>query len=525
MDEDKRASEERLPLGDFIERYREQILQQWEAAVRALPPAEQLDRAALRDHIPVLLDRIAEATARGSEPGAEVPDRHALERMDEGFDLDEVAYEYAVLRECMLRLAEGEARRLEHGGLILLNKAIDGAVTHAVTRYHQARSRTLRALDRISEEALADPNNLDLFLHRMLRVLMETTEAVDAAAILLRDEDVLRVRAAVGIERELEEAFSVRVGEGFAGAIAAERRPRFLRSASTDPLVKSQALRAAGVRALYGVPLLHGDELIGVAHIGSRTAWEFTDDDRQLLRTMAQRVAAMIAQRQLVEERQLILGILGHDLRTPLGSIVLSADALARRKKLGAVEARAVERIARSAARMQRMIRDLTDFSRARLGGGLVMTPSLCDLGEVVGGVVEELRAGAPGREIRLTVRGDTDGEWDQDRVAQLAANLGANALAHGAAATPITLTVDGSDAEEVVLEVHNHGRAIPEELQRRIFEPFVQLRAASGGLGLGLYIVRQIVRAHGGAVDVRSDGDGTTFRARLPRWQPRPTI
>ncbi len=515
------AGERRLPLAEFIERHRDQILAEWEASVRALPTAAQLDRRALRDHIPVLLDRIAESTRRDDAVG-DVPDHHALERMDEGFDLDEVAREYALLRACILRIAETEARRIEAGGVLVLNKAIDDAIIRAVTRYHEALSRTLRSLDRISQEALGDPGSLDKFLLRMLHVLIENTEPVDAAAILLRHDDVLRVRAAVGLERELEESFSLKIGEGFAGSVAAQRRPIFLRSAATDPLVRSDVVRSAKVRAMYGVPLLQGDEVIGVVHIGSRTAWDFSEDDRQLLRTTSQRMAALIAQRQLYEERQLLVGVLAHDLRSPLSSILLSAEALLRRGRIAGGELRAVQRIVSGARRMHRLINELMDYSRVRLGGGLAVTPALCDLGEVAARVAEELRAAHPGRAIRVTTRGDTEGEWDAQRVAQLVANLGNNALSHGASDTPVSITVDGGAADEILLEVHNRGARIPPAKMMRLFEPQVQVR--TGGAGLGLYIVRAVVRAHGGTVEAESsEREGTTFRARLPRWQTRP--
>jgi signal transduction protein with GAF and PtsI domain len=122
-------------------------------------------------------------------------------------------------------------------------------------RYAHAREKLLKALDGVSEAALTS-TNLDAFLDGLLRATLDGTESVDTCVVLLRDGDTLRVRAAVGLEEELRQGFSVRIGEGFAGHIAAERRPAFVRDASSDPLVVSTAIKTEGVHAMYGVPMV-----------------------------------------------------------------------------------------------------------------------------------------------------------------------------------------------------------------------------------------------------------------------------
>ena len=668
------AELERLELGTFIRENRSRLLRQWECAVRRLPYARELSRPRLLDHLPDLLDRIASVveTVRtgGHESLEELPEVHALERLDSGFDLDEVAGEYALLRGCILQLY---AEHIESAGapslalamqeVVRFNRTFDEAVAAAVSRYARARERTLVALDRISEAALGT-EDADTFLPTLLRVILETTEAVDCVTLLLREGDVLRVHASVGLEEEVASGFSLRMGEGFAGKIAAERRPWEVRSAATDPLVKSEVVRARGTRALYGVPLLYAGEVIGVAHMGSRTAFEFSNEDKLLFRAMVSRATGLIVQaqlaarekaverqqaetlalldsllaaapaglalldtelrylrvneaiaaangqpveahpgrtvaevvpdrapliepllrrvletgealraqefsaatatdpgvlhhwvgeyfpvrardgrvlgvggvvvditerkqqeerlRQTAEFRERFLGVVSHDLRNPLNAILLSANALLRTEGIPASHTKMVRRIVTSGERMGRMIGELLDFTRGRLGGGIPIQPRRINLRHLSRHVLEELEVGFPGRELRLNAEGDFLGEWDPDRLAQLLGNLGKNALDYSPADTRVDFSLHG-EGEGVRVEVHNEGPPIPRPLLAGIFEPF--RRAVEGdahptsGLGLGLFIVQEIARAHGGTVEVRSsEGEGTTFTVRLPR-------
>jgi PAS domain S-box-containing protein len=293
-------------LSEFIQLRLHAIVREWERRARSFPVAERLQGVVLRDHVPQILERIA-SMLQGQDAGRpetlyELPDRHALERLDEGYDLRTATEELSALRDTILELWEQEV-----GGLIpvrevrQLDQAIDDVIAASAHRFAQARERTLRALDRVSSAALGT-GELDTFLPQLMTVLLETVAAVDSVAILLRDErDELRIRAAIGLEEELRAGYSVRVGEGFAGTVAAQREPLLRRDASVDPLVRSPFLRAKGLHALYGVPLIHEGQVIGVAHMGSRTAYDFSDDDKQLLRTMAQRATSLIIQAQLME--------------------------------------------------------------------------------------------------------------------------------------------------------------------------------------------------------------------------------
>ncbi|TXC88885.1 sensor histidine kinase [Paraburkholderia azotifigens] len=225
---------------------------------------------------------------------------------------------------------------------------------------------------------------------------------------------------------------------------------------------------------------------------------------------------------QVEQARNLLLGMLGHDMRSPLQTIQMTASSLAA-LNAGERVSEASARLIRSGARMQNLLDDLCDFGRTRLGLGINIDPSAVDLAEVFADLVDQLRAAHPGREITLEARGDLKGIWDGPRLQQLLGNLVSNAIAHGAADTPIGVAVTETDAE-VLVEVSNRGAAIDDVTLERMFEPLERgLRHGDdshgkGGLGLGLYIASEIARAHDGAIEVRSDQTGTVFVVRLPR-------
>lgn len=237
----------------------------------------------------------------------------------------------------------------------------------------------------------------------------------------------------------------------------------------------------------------------------------------------------------MVEEarfRERFIGILGHDLRNPLNAIVLSARAQKRRGPLECTpeqHRQHAQRIESSATRMGNMIADLLDLTRARLAGGIPLRKGPTDLAAVCKQVVDELSAAYPDRAIAVDVDGKAEGEWDAERLAQVLSNLVGNALEHGSAEAPVFLRCFAK-GDHQVLEVQNPGTPIPEELRERLFDPFRQGegerehgRRRNGGLGLGLFIVKEIVQSHGGTVEVTSSQkDGTTFTVRLPR-PPRP--
>jgi signal transduction histidine kinase len=217
---------------------------------------------------------------------------------------------------------------------------------------------------------------------------------------------------------------------------------------------------------------------------------------------------------------EMFVGVLGHDLRNPLSSIMTGARFLERK---GADEAqlRTLRRILSSASRMNDMIEQLLDLTRARLAGGMgfVRTRRGLDVDELVGRAVDELRVATPGRQVALSTTGDCRTIGDATRLLQVFSNLVSNALHHGAKEAPVTVTVAGGP-DEIVVAVHNQGVIAPEILPQ-VFDPFRGARRTSGsqGLGLGLFISREVVEAHGGSISVASTSEaGTTFTVRLPR-------
>jgi PAS domain S-box-containing protein len=307
MAECARSGEFSTSLWQFLRSHQGEIIDAWLERVRGLSPARELPDLVLLDHLPAILASIADVVESApADPEihlGEAPGNHARDRLARGFDLDEVVTEYGLLRRCILEFWEREiAPTIDLAEVRRLDDAIDRSVTDAARRYARARERMLRALDRISEAALGS-QDLDRFLDELLQATVQSTEAVDCAVVMLREGDRLCLRAAVGLGNDTREEHLLTVGEGFSGRIAAERRPRFVRDASSDPEVTIPAMRTSGIRALYGVPLTHGDAVIGVAHMGSRTAFAFSQEDKLLFRSMASRATAILVEAQLVAER------------------------------------------------------------------------------------------------------------------------------------------------------------------------------------------------------------------------------
>jgi len=230
------------------------------------------------------------------------------------------------------------------------------------------------------------------------------------------------------------------------------------------------------------------------------------------------------AARQTAVFREQFLGILGHDLRNPLQAISGNAALLLRYGGLAEPQRKAVNRISISADRMARMINDLLDFTRTRLGGGYALSRARMNLHDVLQQVVEELEVAHPKRRFELTLSGNGWGEWDADRMAQAVSNLVGNAVQYSPEDTAVTVSLRDEDGG-VRLEVHNWGLPIPGERLPHIFDPFVRAQdmrsAQRNGLGLGLYITHEIVRAHSGLLGVTSTSqEGTRFWLRLPRHE-----
>ena len=227
----------------------------------------------------------------------------------------------------------------------------------------------------------------------------------------------------------------------------------------------------------------------------------------------------------LDNSKEMFLAILGHDLRTPLGAVIMSSQFMLETGDLAEPHLELTSRIARAGLRMNQMVGALLDFTRSRLGGGIPIERAPMNMGKAVHDVVGEICSVYPTRKVEIDARGSLDGDWDCARVSQVLTNLIGNALEHGSENNTVSVDVHGTD-QEVTVEIHNRGAAIPHEQLKGLFNPMKKSESGAvggngptGNLGLGLYIAERIVNAHKGRIEVESSEDeGTTFTVRLPR-------
>ncbi len=241
--------------------------------------------------------------------------------------------------------------------------------------------------------------------------------------------------------------------------------------------------------------------------------------------------------KRIDESRQMFLAILSHDLRNPLSCIRMAADVVSFDSK-DSVTADTISIIKSNADAMMQLISDLIDFSSSGLGRAMPLNRGPVDLEELCREVIDSCRMTHPGRTVRFHSDGDVNGAWDAGRIRQVVSNLMGNAIQHGSPEGAIDLSVTSKgmssagpspEGSTVVLTVRNEGPPIPPDLLPRIFDPLKRYATREsaanrtpGSIGLGLYIVREIVTAKGGTVTVTSTAEeGTTFTVRIPRFLP----
>lgn len=305
----------------------------------------------------------------------------------------------------------------------------------------------------------------------------------------------------------------------------------------------TNALPPERLQALVALPLRIDGRSIGGIAFSFAEPRELEPADREYLLTMADHFAVALdrvsrfererAARETAERvrkeleeteqvRERLLGMISHDLRSPLSAVTFAAELL-RLEPCTHRHDRIGERIASSAARMARMIAQLLDFTRARLGGGIPIQPVPGDLGAICRRVVDEIQMAHPAALVQTRIGSAVWGHWDPDRLADVITNVVSNAIDHGAPGAPVAVTLE-DEGEHAVLRVRNHGPTIPAAELPTIFDPFQRGRIAGrstgkrAGLGLGLFIVHQIILAHGGHADIESHDGVTTFTAVLPK-------
>jgi PAS domain S-box-containing protein len=298
----------------------------------------------------------------------------------------------------------------------------------------------------------------------------------------------------------------------------------------------AQTIQGSQSRAWLSMPLKDGKRVIGVLGLSFSTPRRLGIQEKAHLESLCQLCAQALVRARLYEEErrareetrlraeleQQFLGMVSHDLRNPLMAISLGARSLQRMEpqRLEVLQ-RTAGRIATSADTMGRMVSDLLDFTRGRLGGGIPLERTVTDLMGLCREVIDEFSVTNPRIPIRLEGEARCEGRWDGPRMRQMLSNLLSNALRHANEGTAVTVRTRVL-AGEVELSVSNEGLPIPAELMPVLFEPFrrgLERFRPAGSLGLGLYIVRQVVEGHGGRVEVRSGEEGTTcFTVRVPR-------
>ncbi|MCP3139960.1 GAF domain-containing protein [Pyxidicoccus sp. QH1ED-7-1] len=539
------ASGEVLELADSIG-YPESVLVQW----RRIPMALSVPLTeAVREGRPIWLSSLEEWSAR--YPGVDARGVHeaaiALPLLVKGRALGAIGLSFArerafseMDRAFFTALAHACAQALERVRL-----SSEEQRSHAQARAAAAR---LQVLAEASDAFSGANRDLGALLDTIARQVAGYLK--DSCAIHLLSDDGERLELAAyhhedpEQNRLLTEALRrvpIRPGEGYNGRVLQTGQSVFAPVITPEQLSATAKpeylITGSHVHSLVSVPLLLGNQVMGTLAVGRySTADSFMPEDQELLEALAAKAVLSIENARLFAEQQRsqeelrrraefeqqLVGIVSHDLRNPLAAISMSAGLLEKKGELSDSQKRMVVRITQATERAARMIRDLLDFTKARLGGGIALHRQPVDLRDVVHQVVDEVLLAHPGRRVELDVAAEMKGEWDPDRIAQLLTNLLGNALTYSPAEAPVRVRAH-VDGEHALLSIFNGGAPIPPQLLPRLFEPMTRGALKEGqssrSIGLGLYIVSDIVRGHGGGVEVVSSAeDGTTFTVRLPR-------
>jgi two-component system CheB/CheR fusion protein len=380
----------------------------------------------------------------------------------------------------------------------------------------------------------------DELLSEVLERVRETLDG-DTAVILLRklpdeegeDDEILRARAAIGIDRDTRDGIRVPIGRGFAGCVAVEKVPIVLDDIDYTEVV-SPYLREKGIRSIVGVPLLTDRGALGVLHVGSVQPRKFGPKDAELLSVAAERIvhAVEVAARResehharaVAEEanraKDEFLALLSHELRNPLSAV---RNAVTAARLDPANRERALEIASRQSEHLARLVDDLLDVARITQGK-IRLRRDRVALCEAVHRAVENARPFVEGRGHTLTVSSPDDPvvQADPARLEQIVGNLLTNAAKYTNAAGRIEVVCEQQGADAVV-RVRDNGIGIAAEMLPRLFDLFAQEEASldrtQGGLGIGLTVVRRLVELHGGRIEARSEGlgRGAEFIVRLP--------
>jgi signal transduction histidine kinase len=498
-------------LSSFLRDRADDILSVWEGAARALPSAAGLDREHLIDFVPGLLDQIAHdveelAEGRESSNSRAAAEKHARDRLDDGYTLQEVVTELAMLRDAIVGLHWGVDS--EHD---VLNRAIDQSILASVDEFSLARERALeRSAARLRCLARAGA---------LLSSTLEYQETLDHVAQLIVPEfadwcavELLRADGTLG-----EPVAVAHVDPEQAKRI----EPIEIGLRSTEPFLEGE---------LLVVPLSsHGTTLGAMILPHARAPLSSTEDDRAFAEELGRRAASAIENARLYEERRRevelrdrILAVVSHDLRNPLGAIDLGAALLLKNTTVRSdpMARKQAETVQRAAGRMDRLISDLLDMSSIQ-AGRLSLHREKCPLAPILNEAADAHEPAAREKGIEIHRDFPVDERQihcDHDRILQVLSNLLSNSIKFCRGGDTISLAAELQDGS-VLISVADTGPGIEREELAQVFELYWKGKAKERrGTGLGLFISRGIVEAHGGRLWVESKvGTGSTFFLTLP--------
>ena len=371
---------------------------------------------------------------------------------------------------------------------------------------------------RLSEFLIANENQILSEWDAFAATVSHEGKALDKKALRDHAAEILRVIAkdlAQPQTAQEQEAKSKGEGEREPGPSAAETHAdfRMLAGFAIDAMITEYRALRASVLKIWGAA-------------GGGTTGDDMRDMTRFNEAIDQSIAESVGRytRQTKKSTDLFIGILGHDIRNPLGTIMMSAEVLIRS---GQLSVKAAAPIVNSAMRINGIIEQVVDFTRAQADGVMPVVRTPGNLADQLFKVVQETQIRYPTRTLQLRSVGNFDGSWDEGRIGQLLSNLLGNAFLYGSRECTVTVEMS-STAKDVMFSVHNDGNPIPPDDIERIFQPLARgsMNEAGGerrepvGLGLGLYICREIVLSHGGSLEVQSSEEtGTTFLVVLPRY------
>jgi signal transduction histidine kinase len=324
-------AEEWASIVGFVRARSSDILATCKLTARSRTAAKDVPEPFLIAHVSPLLDWLAQQKGPSGDMASLelLAGELADARMTEGVELRGVLGHYAILRDCMIRMwGQSAAAKESWPGIIAIHRVIDAATAAAIAHYGGVWDRILEAADRVSLDSF-ESSTLNELLQRLMLTFQQIAPAVDSAMIMLREGDLLRAHTIVGVDpKVVQDArdHTVRIGEGFVGRIAAEKRPLAVRNVATDPLVLNPGVKSTG--AAYGVPLMEGGDVAGVAVIGSYSAWEFPRSNQIIFDVIARRAASAISywkSREAVDrERARLVALLS---QMPAGVVLVDAPS------------------------------------------------------------------------------------------------------------------------------------------------------------------------------------------------------